>query len=113
MNNQPNPEFPLTADLLNKISETIEQAKKAINKEELKKLLNVVIIVTIELQERTNKASVEFLNQRIAELKELVKKPNIVKNRYSIDFMLSKTAVVFIEFRVHFLRSIYVWPAFV
>lgn len=99
LSNQPNPESALTADLLNKISETIEQAKKAIDEADLKKFLNIVISVTTELQERANKASAEFLNQKIVELKELAKQPTIIKKRYSIDFKSSKAviAVVFLS----------------
>lgn len=99
LSNQPNPESALTADLLNKISETIEYAKKAIDEEELKNFLNVVISVTTELQERANKASAEFLNQKITELSELTKQPSVVVNKYSIDFKSSKTfiAIIFLS----------------
>lgn len=96
LNNQPNTESALTADLLNKISETIEYAKKAIDEEELKNFLNVVISVTTELQERANKASAEFLNQKITELSELTKQPSVVGNKYSIDFKSSKTFIAII-----------------
>lgn len=93
LSNQPNPESALTADLLNKISETIEYAKKAIDEEDMKKFLNIVISVTTELQERANKASAEFLNQKITELSELTKQPSVVINKYSIDFKSSKTFI--------------------
>lgn len=93
LSNQSNPESSLTADLLNKISETIEYAKKAIDEEDLKKFLNIVISVTTELQERANKASAEFLNQKVAEINELTKQPSVVINRYSVDFKSSKTFV--------------------
>lgn len=96
LSNQPNPESALTADLLNKISETIGYAKKAIDEEDLKKFLNIVISVTTELQERANKASVEFLNQKITELSELAKQPSVVINKYSIDFKSSKTFIAII-----------------
>lgn len=96
LNNQPNSESALTADLLNKISETIEYAKKAIDEEELKNFLNIVISVTTELQERANKASAEFLNQKITELSELTKQPTVVINKYSIDFKSSKTFIAII-----------------
>lgn len=98
-NNQVDPQSALNTDLLNKIAETIEQAKKAIDEEDLKKFLNVVISVTTELQERANKASAEFLNQKIAELKELVKQPTIIEKRYSIDFKSSKIfiAIIFLS----------------
>ncbi|MFR1814481.1 hypothetical protein [Dysgonomonas capnocytophagoides] len=91
LSNQSNLESSLTADLLNKISETIEYAKKAIDEEDLKKFLNIVISVTTELQERANKVSAEFLNQKVAEINELTKQPSVVINRYSIDFKSSKT----------------------
>lgn len=96
LSNQPNPESALTADLLNKISETIEYAKKAIDEEDLKKFLNIVISVTTELQERANKASAEFLNQKITELSELAKQPSVVIKKYSIDFKSSKTFIAII-----------------
>lgn len=98
-NNQVDTQSALNTDLLNKIAETIEQAKKAIDEEDLKKFLNVVISVTTELQERANKVSAEFLNQKIAELKELVKQPTIIEKRYSIDFKSSKIfiAIIFLS----------------
>lgn len=96
LSNQPNPESALTVDLLNKISETIEYAKKAIDEEDLKKFLNIVISVTTELQERANKTSAEFLNQKITELSELTKQPSVVINKYSIDFKSSKTFIAVI-----------------
>ncbi|WP_308599906.1 hypothetical protein [uncultured Dysgonomonas sp.] len=98
-NNQVDTQSALNTDLLNKIAETIEQAKMAIDEEDLKKFLNVVISVTTELQERANKASAEFLNQKIAELKELVKQPTSIEKRYSIDFKSSKIfiAIIFLS----------------
>ena len=87
---------PLTADLLNKIADTVDNAKKAIDEEDLKKFINIIISVTTQLQEEANKASAEFLNQKIAELNELVKKPSIVENRYSIDFKSSKTFIALV-----------------
>lgn len=98
-NSQVDPQSALNTDLLNKITETIEQAKKAIDEEDLKKFLNIVISVTTELQERANKASAEFLNQKIEELKELVKQPTIIEKRYSIDFKSSKIfiAIIFLS----------------
>lgn len=95
-NNQVDTQSALNTDLLNKIAETIEQAKKAIDEEDLKKFLNIVINITTELQERANKASAEFLNQKIAELKELVKQPTIIEKRYSIDFKSSKIFITII-----------------
>lgn len=95
-NSQVDPQSALNTDLLNKISETIEQAKKAIDEEDLKKFLNIVISVTTELQERANKASAEFLNQKISELSELTKQPSVIINKYSIDFKSSKTFIAII-----------------
>ena len=97
--NQSNIESALNTDLLNKISDTIGQAKKAIDEEDLKKFINAVISVTTQLQEEANKASAEFLNQKIAELKELAKQPTIIERRYSIDFKSSRTftAIVLIS----------------
>lgn len=87
---------PLTVDLLNKIADIVDNAKKAIDEEDLKKFINIIISVTAQLQEDANKASAEFLNQKIAELNELVKKPSIVENRYSIDFKSSKMFIALI-----------------
>lgn len=84
---------PLTVDLLNKIAETIDNAKKAIDEADLKKFINIVISVTTQLQEEANKASAEFLNQKVEELKEIAKQPTIVENKYSIDFKSSKTFI--------------------
>lgn len=95
-NSQIDTQSSLNTDLLNKIAVTIEQAKKAIDEEDLKKFLNIAISVTTELQEKANKASAEFLNQKIAELKDLVKQPTIIENRYSIDFKSSKTFIIII-----------------
>ncbi|PXV60031.1 hypothetical protein CLV62_13219 [Dysgonomonas alginatilytica] len=89
--NKDSPEASLSIDLLNRISDTIGQAKKAIDEEDLKKFINAVISVTTQLQEEANKASAEFLNQKIAELKELAKQPTIIERRYSIDFKSSRT----------------------
>lgn len=62
-NNNDNPaDSPLTADLLNKIADTVDNAKKAIDEEDLKKFINIIISVTTQLQEEANKASAEFLN---------------------------------------------------
>ena len=106
-NSQVDPQSALNTDLLNKIAETIEQAKKAIDEEDLKKFLNIVISVTTELQERANKASAEFLNQKIAELKELVKQPTIIEKRYSIDFKSSKIFIAIIfPFHSYFLTLV-------
>lgn len=107
LNNQTNLESALTTDLLNKISETIEQAKKAIDEEDLKKFLNIVISVTTELQERANKVSAEFFNQKITELSELVKQPSIVINKYSIDFKSSKTVIIILILFLNIGGSLY------
>lgn len=96
-NSNDNPaDSSLTADLLNKIADTVDNAKKAIDEEDLKKFLNIVISVTTELQERANKAYAEFLNQKITELSELAKQPSVVINKYSIDFKSSKTFIALI-----------------
>lgn len=105
--NNDNGNSALTVDLLNKIAETIDNAKVAINEEDLKKFLNVVISVTTQLQERANKVSAEFLNQKIAELKELVKQPTIIKKRYSIDFKSSKTVILIIFVSMALLGSLF------
>lgn len=105
--NQSNIESALNTDLLNKISDTIGQAKKAIDEEDLKKFINVVISVTTELQERANKASAEFLNQKIAELKELAKQPSVIEKRYSIDFKSSRTFIAIVLISLGLLCSLF------
>lgn len=60
------------------------------------KNINIILNVTTQLQEEAYKASAEFLNKKIAELNELVKKPSIVENRYLIDFKSSKTFITLI-----------------
>lgn len=50
---------PLTADLLNKIADIVDNAKKAIDEEDLKKFINIIISVTTQLQEDANKASAD------------------------------------------------------
>lgn len=106
-NDNSNGNSALTVDLLNKIAETIDNTKIAINEEDLKKFLNVVISVTTQLQERANKASAEFLDQKIAELNEIVKQPSIVRNHYSIDFKSSKTVIVIIFVSMALLGSLF------
>lgn len=88
-----NTQSALTADLLNKIQKTIDQSKKAIDNEDLKKFIKVVISVTTELKEDSDKIFAQFLNQKIEELREIAKQPNIVQNHYSIDFKSSKTFI--------------------
>lgn len=96
-NNNSNPiDSPLTADLLNRIAETIDNAKKAIDEADLRKFINAVISVTTELQNRANKASAEFLNQKVAELKEIAKQPAIIENKDTIDLKSRKMWIVLV-----------------
>lgn len=81
-----NPQSALTADLLNKIQQTIDHSKKAIDEEDLKRFLSAVINAAIDLREKSDKASAEFLNQKIGELRDIVKQPSVIINKYSIDF---------------------------
>lgn len=99
-------ESALNTDLLNKISDTIDNAKKAINEEDLNKFINIVISVTTQLQEESNKVSAEFLNQKIEELREIAKQPSIVQNHYSIDFKSSKIFITIIVFSLGLLSSL-------
>lgn len=96
----------LNTDLLNKITETIEYAKKAIDEEDLKRFLNAVINAAIDLREKADKAFTEFLNQKIEELNQLVKQPSIVKNHYSIDFKSSKMFIVVLSISLALLCSL-------
>lgn len=91
-----NPQSALTADLLNKIQQTIDHSKKAIDEEDLKRFLSAVINAAIDLREKSDKASAEFLNQKIGELRDIVKQPSVIINKYSIDFKSSKTFIVII-----------------
>lgn len=85
--------------MLNKISDTIDNAEKAIDEEDLKRFLNAVISAEIDLQGKANKASTGFLNQKIEELRGIVKEPTVVINKYSVDFKSSRmfVAVLFIS----------------
>lgn len=89
-------ESALNTDLLNKISDSIDNAKKAINEEDLKKFINIIISVTTQLQKKANKVSAEFLNQKIEELRVIAKEPSIINNHYSIDFKSSKTFIAIV-----------------
>lgn len=91
-----NPQSALTADLLNKIQQTIDHSKKAIDEEDLKRFLSAVINAAIDLREKSDKASAKFLNQKIGELRDIVKQPSVIINKYSIDFKSSKTFIVII-----------------
>lgn len=97
-----NPQSALTADLLNKIQQTIDQSKKGISAEELTVFGEELINSIKALQQEANESVAEFLNQKIAELNELAKQPSVIINKYSIDFKSSKTfiAIIFLFFGI-------------
>jgi len=91
-----NPQSALTADLLIKIQQTIDQSKKGITAEELEVFRNELINSIRQIQEDANDKFSNFLNQKIEELREIAKQPAIIENRYSIDFISSKTVIAII-----------------
>ena len=105
--NKDSPEASLSIDLLNKISDTIGQAKKAIDEEDLKKFVNAVISVTTRLQEEANKASAEFLNEKVEELRQIAKMPSIVRNEYLIDFKKSRNFIAIVLISLGLLCSLF------
>lgn len=102
-----NPQSALTTDLLNKIQLTIDQSKKAIDEEDLKRFLSAVINAAIDLREKSDKAFAEFLNQKIEELRDIAKQPNVVINKYSIDFKSSKAFIAIILLLIGMGGSLY------
>lgn len=91
-----NPQSALTADLLNKIQQTIDQSKKGITPEELAVFGEELINSIKALQQEANESVAEFLNQKVEELREIAKQPSVVINKYSIDFKSSKTFIAII-----------------
>lgn len=91
-----NPQSPLTADLLNKIQNTIDQAKEGITAKDMEKFGKELTDSIKELQKEAEKSVSLSLNQKIAEINELVKQPTVVINKYSIDFKSSKTFIAII-----------------
>lgn len=85
-----NPPSGLTADLLSKIQQTIDQSKKGITAEELEAFRNDLIEAIKNVQEEANESFIGFLNEKVVEMSQLSKRPTIVENRYSIDFKSSK-----------------------
>lgn len=85
-----NPHSGLTADLLSKIQQTIDQSKKGITAEELKTFRNDLIDAIKKMQIEANESFIGFLNEKVEEMSQLSKRPTIVENRYSIDFKSSK-----------------------
>ena len=89
-------ESALTADLLNKIVQTIDESKKGITGEELKAYTAAMIATMRQLQDEANNSFSEFLNEKIAQLETVAKQPSIVKNQYTIDFKSSKAVIAII-----------------
>ena len=88
-----NGESALTADLLNKIVQTIDESKKGVTGEELKAYTAAMIATMRQLQDEANNSFSEFLNEKIAQLEIVAKQPSLVKNQYTIDFKSSKTVI--------------------
>lgn len=85
-----NPQSGLTADLLSKIQQTIDQSKKGITAKELETFRIDLIDPIKKMQEDANESFIGFLNEKVEEMSQLSKQPTIVENRYSIDFKSSK-----------------------
>lgn len=94
-----NGESALTADLLNKIVQIIDESKKGVTGEELKAYTAAMIATMQQLQDEANNSFSEFLNTKIAQLETVAKQPSIVKNQYTIDIKSSKAviAIVFLS----------------
>lgn len=94
-----NGESALTADLLNKIVQTIDESKKGVTGEELKAYTAAMIATMRQLQDEANNSFSEFLNEKRAQLETVAKQPSIVKNQYTIDLKSSRTviAIVFLS----------------
>lgn len=89
------PSLALTTDLLSsKIQQTIDQSKRGITAEELKVFGEELINNIKALQQDANESVEEFLNLKVEELREIAKQPNVITNKYSIDYKLSKTFIV-------------------
>lgn len=97
--NEDNPEASLSIDLLNRISETIGQAKKGITAEELKVYSESVVAMIRQAQQEAKESFAKFLNEKVEELRQIAKMPSIVRNEYSIGFKKSRnfTAIVLIS----------------
>jgi len=91
-----NPHSGLTADLLIKIQQTIDQSKKGITAEELEIFRNDLIDAIKKMQEEANQSFIGFLNEKVEEMSQLSKRSTIVENRYSIDFKSSKMWIAMI-----------------
>lgn len=89
-------ESALTADLLNKIVQTIDESKKGVTGEELKAYTAAMIATMRQLQDEANNSFSEFLNEKIVQLEAISKQPSIVKNQYTIDFKSSKAVIAII-----------------
>ncbi|NDV68430.1 hypothetical protein [Dysgonomonas sp. 25] len=88
-----NSQTALIVDLLNNISKTVEQAKKGVDVEDLKRFANAIFNISKDFQEKSKQSVVEVLNLKVEELKKLLKQPAVVENKYSIDFKSSKTVI--------------------
>lgn len=102
-----NGESALTADLLNKIVQTIDESKKGVTGEELKAYTAAMIAAMRQLQDETNNSFSEFLNEKIAQLEAISKQPSIVKNQYTIDFKSSKAVIAIVFLSLGLLCSLF------
>ncbi|MDR1501938.1 MAG: hypothetical protein LBT43_05730 [Prevotella sp.] len=102
-----NGESALTADLLNKIVQTIDESKKGVTGEELKTYTAAMIATMRQLQDEANNSFSEFLNGKIAQLETVAKQPSILKNQYTIDFKSSKAVIAIIFLSLGLLCSLF------
>ncbi len=102
-----NGESALTADLLNKIVQTIDESKKGVTGEELKAYTAAMIATMRQLQDEANNSFSEFLNEKIAQLETVAKQPSIVKNQYTIDFKSSKAIIAIILISLGLFGSLF------
>lgn len=102
-----NGESALTADLLNKIVQTIDESKKGVTGEELKAYTAAMIATMRQLQDEANNSFSEFLNEKIAQLETVAKQPSLIKNQYIIDFKSSKAVIAIILLSLGLFGSLF------
>lgn len=105
--NKDSPEASLSIDLLNKISDTIGQAKKGITAEELKVYSESVVAMMMKSQQEANESFAKFLNEKVEELRQIARMPSIVRNEYSIDFKKSRNFIAIVLILLALLCSLF------
>ncbi len=105
--NQSNIESALNTDLLNKISDTIGQAKKAITAEELKVYNETIVSMIRQAQQEANESFAKFLDEKVEELRQIAQMPSIVRNEYLIDLKKSRNFIAIVLISLGLLCSLF------